>query len=159
MAESYSIGALAKAGGVGVETIRYYERRKLLQQPPRPYGRIRKYGDAHLERIQFIRRAQSAGFGLNEIESLIRFQLDQSCRETRELAASKLHLIESRLRELKALRSDLKRWIAQCDANAKESSCPTLAALSGADGSNSLRPRREAQAPTARRRKLRPGAR
>lgn len=131
MSEVYTIGTLAKAGGVHVETVRYYERRKLLRQPPRPYGRIRRYTAIDLERLRFIKRSQAAGFSLAEIEALVRLQQRQSCQATRQLAADKLRSIEIRLRELSSLRGDLMAWIAQCDANVDEGCCPALTALGG----------------------------
>ena len=131
MGQTYSIGAFAKAGGVGIETVRYYERRKLLAQPPRRHGSIRRYGEAELGRLRFIKRAQAAGFSLDEVGALIRFQKDQSCADTRALASAKLREVDSRLHELKRLRDDLRNWIAQCDSNPDKDCCPVLDALDG----------------------------
>lgn len=131
MNDGYSIGGLARAGGVNVETIRYYERRKLLRQPVRPHGQIRRYGAAELAALQFIKRAQAAGFSLDEVEVLLLLRRRQACRETRQLAAKKLASVEMRLRELKALRAELKHWVRQCDANEDANACPTLARLNG----------------------------
>lgn len=131
MNEGYSIGALARAGSVNVETIRYYERRKLLRQPMRPHGQMRRYGADELAALQFIKRAQAAGFSLDEVEVLLRLQRRQACQETRQLAANKLASVEMRLRELKALRAELKHWVRQCDENENSSECPTLARLNG----------------------------
>ena len=133
MPEGYTIGTLAKAGGVHVETIRYYERLQILQQPRRPYGKARRYQATHLERLRFIQRAKSAGFNLTEIAVLTRFEHDRSCRDTREIAAKKLHAVENRIRELRTLRTDLRRWIELCDANSTGNPCPALSALSGKD--------------------------
>ena len=129
MAKEYSIGAFAKAAGVGVETVRYYERRKLLAQPPRRHGSIRRYGESELGRLRFIKRAQAAGFSLDEVEALIRFQRAQPCDDTRALASAKLREVESRLADLTRLREELRLWVAQCDANADKSCCPVLDAL------------------------------
>ena len=68
---SDTIGGLAKAAGVGVETVRYYQRRGLLPEPPRPHGEVRRYGDDDVRRLRFIRSAQAAGFTLAEIGELI----------------------------------------------------------------------------------------
>ena len=129
MAQSYSIGAFAEACGVGVETVRYYERRKLLTQPARRHGSIRRYGDSELSLLRFIRRAQAAGFSLDEVEVLIKFQKNQSCTDTRAMAAAKLKEVDARLREMQRLRDELREWVAQCDSNAGKDGCPVLEAL------------------------------
>ena len=129
MSDSYSIGTLAKAAGIGVETIRYYQLRQLIRQPPRRYGRIRRYGAGDLERLRFIKRLQSAGFSLAEIEALIQLQRQVSCEATRRMVANRLLAVERRLIELRSLRDELVGWVAQCDANTDDSQCPTLEAL------------------------------
>lgn len=126
MSQSYTIGSLAAAAGVHVETIRYYQRRGLVPEPPRPRGSVRRYSDEDADRLRFIKRAQSVGFTLAEIQSLLELRVAKSCRATRELAASKLELVKSRVRELRHLQRDLALWIAECDANAEESSCPVI---------------------------------
>ncbi|HET7710201.1 MAG TPA: MerR family transcriptional regulator [Sphingomicrobium sp.] len=132
MATTYSIGAFARAAGVGVETVRYYERRKLLAQPPRRHGSIRRYGDSELTRLRFIKRAQAAGFSLDEVDALIRSEKGEPCVGTRALASIKLQEVEARLADLVRLREELRLWVAQCDANADKSCCPVLDALGGA---------------------------
>lgn len=129
MAKTYSIGAFARAAGVGVETVRYYERRKLLVQPPRRHGSIRRYGDAELGRLRFIKRAQAAGFRLDEVDALIRSQKGQPCIATRALASAKLGEVEARLADLLRLRDELREWVSQCDSNEDKSCCPVLDAL------------------------------
>lgn len=131
MNETYSIGGLARAGCVGVETIRYYERRQLLKQPPRRHGQMRRYAEADLDRLRFIKRAQAAGFTLDEVEALINFQRDQSCQGTRAAVATKLREVEGRLAELRRLRDDLKELSVRCEANQTEKYCPALDALAG----------------------------
>lgn len=124
VAVAYTIARLARAAGVHVETIRYYQRLNLVRRPPRPVGGIRRYGDADAERLRFIKRAQAMGFTLAETARLLRLQERRSCSATRELAASKLLLVEARLRELRELRRDLARLVAACDAN-----CPVIQRL------------------------------
>ncbi|HEX6219176.1 MAG TPA: MerR family DNA-binding protein [Sphingomicrobium sp.] len=131
MSGSYSIGAFARAGGVGVETVRYYERRKLLTQPVRRHGRIRKYGEADLDRLRFIKRAQSAGFSLDEVEILIGLQRSQACHDTRRVLSAKLADVEARLADLCRLRDDLKGLVARCDADGRADYCPALDDLAG----------------------------
>ena len=129
MPKSYTIAGLAAAAGVHVETVRYYQRRKLMPQPLRPLGGVRRYVDADAERLRFIKRAQSMGFTLTEIENLQRLQTRGSCHATRELAAAKLHLIETRIRELRRLRKELAHLVADCDANKEDSTCPVIERL------------------------------
>ncbi len=124
---SYSIGVLSKLAKVHVETIRYYERKGLLRQPPRPYGSIRRYTDSHLARLQFIHRAKAAGFTLADVASLIRLQERPSCQATRRLMWDKLRSVETRIAELKTVRDELRSWVVRCDANDDETACPTLA--------------------------------
>ena len=129
MTEMHSIGVLAKLAGVHVETIRYYERIGLLHQPRRPYGKIRRYDDGQLNRLKFIRRVQSAGFALADVAALLRLSEHPSCRATRKLTMDKLRTVEARIAELTSVRRELRTWIARCDANDDEASCPTLNAI------------------------------
>ena len=129
MPHSYTIARLAGAAGVHIETIRYYQRLKLVSEPPRPVGGIRRYSDTDAERLRFIKRAQVMGFTLAEIRSLITLQARRSCRATRELAASKLHLVDARIRELRDLRKELAGLVADCDANTQDSQCPVIQRL------------------------------
>ena len=95
MNEQLTIGRLAKAAGVNVETIRYYQRRGLLDEPEKPLGGHRRYADSATGRVSFIKRAQQLGFTLEEVKSLLKLEDGQSCRETRLLAEHKLALIEA----------------------------------------------------------------
>lgn len=128
--ETYTIGGLATAAGVHVETVRYYQRRGLVSEPRRPQGGVRRYTDADAERLRFIKRAQAVGFTLVEIEALLALRARKSCRATRALAATKLQFVDARLRDLKRLRKELAQWIAACDANAVDSICPAIERLS-----------------------------
>ncbi len=133
MGQTLTIGRLARAASVNVETVRYYQRRGLLPQPDRPVASVRRYEIGDLDRLRFIRRAQAVGFTLAEIESLLRLRERISCRATRALAREKLATVETRLRELQRLRHELKAWIAGCDQNVDDQCCPTLDALEVAD--------------------------
>jgi len=126
MSTSLSIGSLAKAAGVNVETVRYYQRRGLLPEPRRALGGIRRYGAADAERLHFIKRAQSVGFTLAEVLTLLRLRTNVCCSETRSLAVAKVRMIEHRCEELQQLRAELVRWIADCDANVAEVTCPVI---------------------------------
>lgn len=125
-----TIGSLAKAAGVNVETIRYYQRRGLMDEPPKPFGGHRHYAVSSVSRVRFIKRAQHLGFTLDEITELLRLEHGQSCRETRLLAESKLESIEKRIDDLSRMRSMLKDLIAEC-ADSGRRSCPIIETLLG----------------------------
>ena len=129
MSRGYTIGQLATAVGVNVETVRYYQRRKLIGEPKRPPGRVRRYGGADAERLRFIKDAQHLGFSLNEVEELLSLLAPMSCSKTREIAAAKLELIDERIQELNELRNQFVRLLAACDGNADESRCPIIERL------------------------------
>lgn len=126
MPTPYTIGGLAKAAAVNVETVRYYQRRGLLTEPARPLGAVRRYGAADVDRLRFIRRAQAVGFTLAEITTLLSLRSRICCDATRALAAAKVAVIDERLNELTQLRSELSHWIADCDANTIDASCPVI---------------------------------
>lgn len=129
MSRTYTIARLAAAAGVHVETIRYYQRMKLAPEPPRPVGGIRRYGEADADRLRFIKRAQAMGFTLEEIRTLITLQARRSCRATRDIAATKLRMVDARIRELRHLRKELAGMIADCDANTQDTRCPVIQRL------------------------------
>ena len=129
MAQPYTIAGLAAAAGVHVETIRYYQRLRLMPEPPRPFGGIRRYTEVHAHRLRFIKRAQAMGFTLAEVMSLLELQARRSCRATRELAANKLHSLDERIRELRGLRTQLAGLLAACDSNTQDANCPVIERL------------------------------
>src|SRR5438045_4201239 len=114
MNEELTIGRLAKAAGVNVETIRYYQRRGLVDEPYKPLGGYRRYAPSAVSRVRFIKRAQQLGFTLEEVTNLLRLEDGQSCRETRLLAEHKLTMIEERIADLTRMRRMLKGLIAAC---------------------------------------------
>jgi MerR family mercuric resistance operon transcriptional regulator len=124
-----TIGRLARAAGVHVETIRYYQRLGLLDSPPRPPGGVRRYADAAASRVRFIRRAQELGFSLEEIRRLMRLEDPHSCGAARSLAAEKLALVESRLADLGRLGAVLKELIGRCDRRRGKVACPIIESL------------------------------
>lgn len=125
-----TIGRLAQAAGVNVETIRYYQRRRLLDEPAKPLGGHRRYTPAAATRVRFIRRAQQLGFTLEEVKSLLLLEDGQSCRETRLLAERKLAIIHARIGDLTRMRRLLKGLIAECAEGRRPRSCPIIATLS-----------------------------
>lgn len=123
-----TIGALAKACGVGVETVRYYQRRGLLVEPRRPAGGVRRYGADAAGRLGFIRRAQDIGFALDEVKTLLMLGETPNCRGARMLASQKLEKIDSRLRDLQRVRQALTELIKRCDSG-RARHCPIIESL------------------------------
>ena len=126
-AENVPIGALSRLSGVKIETIRYYERVKMLPRPPRtPSGR-RVYYSTDLRILVFIRRSRELGFSLDEIRALIRLGGPEkgSCREVREIAAHHLEDIRAKLSDLKKLERLLAKAVAGCSGNTAPD-CPVL---------------------------------
>jgi len=128
-ARSRTIGSLAREAGVNVETVRYYQRRRLLGVPARPTGGVRRYGEDALARIGFIKRAQDLGFTLEEISALLRLERFSACGPARSLAAKKLAVVDTRLRDLERLKSVLEELIARCDAGSARG-CAIIESLS-----------------------------
>ena len=126
MLSTYTIAGLANAAEVHVETVRYYQRRGLLTAPTRTLGAIRRYQEADVEQLRFIKRAQAVGFTLEEVTSLLSLRTRTCCSATRSMAVSKLAVIEQRLDELLRLRAELVHWISDCDANVTDASCPVI---------------------------------
>jgi MerR family transcriptional regulator, mercuric resistance operon regulatory protein len=126
-----TIGELARAAGVGVETVRYYQRLKLLDEPARAYGSIRRYGGDILERIQFIKRAQALGFTLAEIHALFRLDAKRDRHRAHRLAQAKISEINRRLTDLAAMRSALQQLIDACEAGDAALPCPIVEAFRG----------------------------
>ena len=124
-----TIGALAKASGVNVETIRYYHRIGLLPVPTRAYGSIRRYTPDSLKRVRFIKRAQRLGFSLEDVARLLALADHAHCVETRILAEKKLLLVEEKLADLLAIQHTLKTLIASCSEASKEKGCPVIDSL------------------------------
>ena len=129
MSTSLSIGQVAKAAVVNVETIRYYQRLAMLEEPARPLGGVRRYGDEAIARVRFIKRAQQLGFSLAEIRRLLMLEDAQSCGKARSLAAEKLALVEARLADLGRMRRVLQELIARCDVRRGKVACPIIATL------------------------------
>ncbi|MGH9464696.1 MAG: MerR family transcriptional regulator [Thermoanaerobaculia bacterium] len=130
-----TIGQLAARGGVGVETVRFYERRGLLAPPLRRPSGYRMYGEEVVRRLRFIRRAQELGFSLAEIEELLALRGDSSelCQAAREQAAAKLADLDERIADLERMRKALAALAEACDAPVG-AGCPILDALERVDG-------------------------
>lgn len=124
-----TIGGLASAVGVGVETVRYYQRQGLLREPPRGYGAIRRYQAADVERLRFIRAAQELGFSLREIAELLSLAKGGGCRAVERLARAKLDIVQERIAGLKRIEHTLLRLVRQCETTRGKLSCPIIESL------------------------------
>ena len=126
MSNKLTIGTLAERGGVSVETIRYYQRRALLDEPVKPRGGFRHYPEDSVKRIRFIKRAQALGFTLEEIRGLLALDQRKACLETREFAAHKVELIAQKIADLSKMKKSLARLVRSCDASAADGPCPII---------------------------------
>jgi MerR family mercuric resistance operon transcriptional regulator len=124
--EHLTIGTLAQRGGVNVETIRYYQRRGLLQEPRKPAGGFRQYALDSVKRVRFIKRAQSLGFTLEEILGLLALDERKACLETRGIAAHKVELIENKIADLSKIKKSLSRLVRACDVASDGAPCPII---------------------------------
>lgn len=131
--ETLTIGQLAKNAGVNVETIRYYERRGLMPEPPRRESGYRQYGPDFVVRIQFIKRAQELGFSLNEIAELLALRVDSNavCSDVKQRAEVKIANIETKIQTLQQMKQALVALVAVCNENGTTSECPILETLEG----------------------------
>ena len=125
-----TIGGLAKAAGVGVETIRFYQRKGLLPEPAKPQGEIRRYGETDLRKLRFIRSAQAAGFTLAEIAELLELDASDDRARARELAQARVKALDERIAELKRARKALDGLAKEC-AGKGGGPCPILEAFEG----------------------------
>lgn len=126
-----TIGKLATAGGVGVETVRYYQRRGLLSEPERgDYGGVRRYDAGDVRRLKFIRSAQAAGFTLEQIGELLALDATDDRARARELAREQIEVLDARIAELSAARDSLGKLAREC-GKGRAGPCPILAAFEG----------------------------
>ncbi|WP_447763754.1 MerR family DNA-binding protein [Sphingopyxis panaciterrae] len=128
-----TIGKLAQAGDVGVETIRYYQRRGLLETPARSGGDgwgggVRRYGENDLRRLKFVRSAQAAGFTLDEISELLALEASNDRVRVRTLARQRIEMLDEKIAHMAATRAALARLADQCAASDK-GPCPILKAF------------------------------
>ena len=122
------IGELARSVNVNVETIRYYQRIKLLELPEKPYGGMRSYSDQDLQRLRFIRRAQKLGFSLKDIRELLDLS-SSDCERAEKLAAEKLSEVKAKLRQLRSIESILAKTVEQCARRKSDQPCPIIETL------------------------------
>ena len=126
-----TIGKVAKAANVHVETLRYYERRGLVPKPPRSLSLYRHYPESTVRRVRFVRHAQALGFSLREIRELLSLRAAPTarCADVKRRADIKLRDIEEKIRALQAMHRALKRLVSQCDGKLPASECPILESL------------------------------
>jgi MerR family transcriptional regulator, mercuric resistance operon regulatory protein len=124
-----TISRVATEGGVKVETVRYYQRRGLLEEPAKPVGGYRNYPQEVVQRIRFIKRAQALGFKLEEVAELLQLDVADGCAKSCALAEKKLTVIDQKIAELAAMRRALAKLVAQCDKKARRGACPIIQSL------------------------------
>ena len=129
MQEGMTIGRLAKAAGVHVETVRYYQRIGLIPEPQKPQGGHRRYPASAMARISFIRRAQQLGFSLEEVKKLLAYADGRNRKEVRQIAETKYDLLGERVEQLNEMRRKLKRLIELSKQAATGAASPIIAAL------------------------------
>ena len=126
-----SIGQVAKQAEVSVETIRFYERKGLLEEPPRKASGYRQYSNDSIRQLAFIRQAKQLGFSLMQIAELLSLQIDptKDCGDIRGLTKDKLHEIEGKIKSLRKIKQALQSLINQCPSEGPSEECPILDAL------------------------------
>lgn len=137
--EVLTIGQLAKRAGVGVETVRFYEREGLIAEPRRQASsRYRQYERGAVQRLLFIRQAKELGFSLREIRELLELRVDpsSSCDDVRERAVAKIATIEARIDRLQEMKRALERLSKGCRPKAPASECPILEELTPLEPAN-----------------------
>ncbi len=126
-----TIGSFATAVGVNVETIRFYQRKRLLPEPNKPYGSIRRYGEKDVVRMRFVKSAQRLGFTLDEIAELLRLEDGTHCEEASGLAEHKLKDVREKQADLARMEAALSDLVCACLATKGNVSCPLIASLQG----------------------------
>jgi MerR family mercuric resistance operon transcriptional regulator/MerR family gold-responsive transcriptional activator of gol and ges genes len=131
MATGRTIGRLAKAVGVNIQTVRYYERRRLLAPTARMPSGYRLYGDQAVRRLRFIKNAQALGFTLREIAELLNLRINSAarCGDVLRKAQAKLTQVEAKVHDLEALAQALRDLIRACKAGQPTDRCPILKSL------------------------------
>ena len=131
-----TIGGLARAAEVGVETVRYYQRRRLLAVPQSVAGGVRRYPSAMVDRIRFIKRSQNLGFSLDEIRELMQLEEGGSRSAIRKIAGSRLTNIRDKIAALKQMERVLSELLLECEHTHSAVPCPIIAALSVSGAQN-----------------------
>ena len=127
----FTIGKVAQQVGIGIETIRFYERKGLIDEPPRRESGYRQYQEDDISRLKFIQKAKTLGFSLNEISDLLSLRggPDTATREIKQLAETKLNDIESKIKMLRSMQRSLKTLVDKCPGKGPTNECPILESL------------------------------
>lgn len=131
--QSMGIGALAEKGGVGIDTVRYYERNGLLSPRSRLASGYRRYSEQEVTRLRFIRRAQALGFTLKEIRELLALSAQKDVARVKRSAQRKLEDVQQRLASLQRIRDGLAKLVDACPGHGRVAECPILKALGSED--------------------------
>jgi MerR family transcriptional regulator, copper efflux regulator len=131
--ESIGIGELAKRAGVGIDTVRYYEREGLLKPPQRLASGYRRYTGQEISRLRFIRKAQMLGFSLRDIRELLALSSRRDVARVKKAAQARLLDVSMRITELERVRSALSELVTACPGHGRAEECPILLALGGED--------------------------
>lgn len=128
---SFTIGTLAGRTKLNIETIRFYERKKLLPEPKRSPAGYRQYSDEDISRLHFIGLAKRHGFSLKEIKELLELRVDPSstCNDVRQKAEEKIEIVTDKIRELKQIKKALSSLVESCHGAGPEGDCPILNAF------------------------------
>ncbi len=126
--DTFTIGRLADKANVNIESIRYYERVGLIKQPRKPVSGYRQYPVSFIERIRFIKQAQTYGFNLLEIKDLLKIG-DGNCRDVQQKAIQKRDQINQKISDLKSLVKTLDELISRCDSTTSSQTCPIVKTL------------------------------
>ncbi len=126
-----TIGVLSKRTGVSIETIRYYERIKIMPNPPRTEGGQRVYSEKHMKRLAFVRRSRELGFSLDDIRALLKLEdgSELTCGEVKEMTVAHMDDIKRKITDLRRMEKVLKEMSSKCDGG-DVPECPILEALS-----------------------------
>ena len=129
--KAMTIGQVARNAGVGVETVRFYERQGLLQEPARKASGYRQFTEDVIARLRFIKRAKELGFSLKEIKELLALRVDPetTCAEVRTRAQAKITDVETKILALQRIKKALVRLTTSCRGSGPTSECPILDAL------------------------------
>lgn len=129
--ENLTIGQLAKQAAVGIETVRFYERKELLEKPERNVSGYRQYSLEAVSRIRFIKRAQEVGFSLAEIKGLLSLRLDSSkkCEDVKAHALAKINEVEGKIEDLNRMKNALRDLTTACENSREIDQCPILKAF------------------------------
>ncbi len=144
-----TIGRMAAEVGVNVETIRFYQRKGLLQEPARPIGGIRRYGQTDVSRLQFIKSAQRLGFSLEEVGQLLCLDDGMQCSAAAQLASEHLANVRARLQDLNRIEAALAKLLKRCARHRGEVACPLIASLHANTDEAKHRPQKRNRAHSA----------